>query len=79
MSVKSVNFGGYATPLSRAKRAKRAWSTQNMLACLRALGMSDAKIKAVFLEMKAAQKCAQLADSPARAAASDTDMTPARG
>jgi len=38
--------------------------------------MSDAKIKAVFLEMKAAQKCAQLADSPERAATRDTSMTP---
>lgn len=52
MAKRSTNFGG-----------KRAWakgfSAQNLLATMRALGMSDDEIHAALLEMKAKQQAAQ--------------------
>ena len=48
--IKSVNFNGYATPLARSRRARRAFSAKNLVATLRALGMSDEEIKAALLK-----------------------------
>jgi Fe-S cluster biosynthesis and repair protein YggX len=52
MTKRSTNFGG-----------KRTWakgfSTQNLLATMRALGMSDEEIRKTLLEMKEKQQGAQ--------------------
>ncbi len=52
MAKRSTNFGG-----------KRAWakgfSASNLLATMRALGMTDDQIRATLLEMKAKQDAAQ--------------------
>ena len=52
MTKRSTNFGG-----------KRTWakgfSTQNLLATMRALGMSDEEIRKTLMEMQAKQQAAQ--------------------
>lgn len=57
MAKRSTNFGG-----------KRAWakgfSASNILATMRALGMTDDEIKAVLLDMKAKQDADKQPSTP---------------